>query len=455
MPSFVGSMLWLSLSFFGFRQQATSVPLPQGLWLSEGYGWLIRFDGEAMRTYELTSISCIGSGNATRSVNAHLEPALTFVSGSAVATITPTKDPDTLRLHPDGAAADIIFHRTSKLPENCERTPANTPQENYAIFWQTFAENYPFFEIRKVDWQAVDNKMRPKVSAATPPAGLFQIFREMIEPLQDAHTGVYAPDLKADFDGWRNDPNRLEESDWKRAAAIIESKYVSGGWRSYCKDRIQFGTVGNAVGYLRVTTFYGYTDADGYANQRQCLDESLDAIFGGQKLKALVIDVRLNDGGDDPLGIEIASRLTDKKYLAYYKVTRDNADLDSPLHFTDRQACWVVPSNLPGFKGKIAVLIGPDTVSAGETFAMALMGREPQVTFIGVNTQGVFSDVLVRSLPNGWRLRLPNEVYLTADGKAFDATGVPPNVRVPFFSAADMQSGRDAALEEAIKRLSN
>jgi C-terminal processing protease CtpA/Prc len=86
---------------------------------------------------------------------------------------------------------------------------------------------------------------------------------------------------------------------------------------------------------------------------------------------------------------------------------------------------------------------------------MALLGREPRVTLIGLNTQGVFSDVLSRSLPNGWRFHLPNEIYLTADGQAFDGTGVPPDIRVPFFSAADRQSGMDAALEEAIKRLAN
>ena len=35
---------------------------------------------------------------------------------------------------------------------------------------------------------------------------------------------------------------------------------------------------------------------------------------------------------------------------------------------------------------------------------MALMERRPRVTRVGENTQGVFSDVLDRRLPNGWRL---------------------------------------------------
>ena len=168
-------------------------------------------------------------------------------------------------------------------------------------------------------------------------------------------------------------------------------------------------------------------------------------------MNGLVIDVRLNHGGDDPLGIEIASRLTNSRYLAYSKVTRNN--LDGVLHFTDPQESWVVPSAHAGFHGDVVLLTGPDTVSAGETFTMALLGRKPHVTRVGLNTQGVFSDDLSRRLPNGWRFRLPNEVYLTSDGKAFDATGVPPDLRLSFFSPEDLQKDRDAALEEAQKIL--
>ena len=96
------------------------------------------------------------------------------------------------------------------------------------------------------------------------------------------------------------------------------------------------------------------------------------------------------------------------------------------------------------------MLTDPDTASAGETFTMTLFGRESHVTRIGLNTQGVFSDVLGRSLPNGWRFRLPNEVYFTVEGKAFDGSGVPPDISVPFFSASDLQAGTDRALESAI-----
>jgi C-terminal processing protease CtpA/Prc len=203
-----------------------------------------------------------------------------------------------------------------------------------------------------------------------------------------------------------------------------------------------------AVGYLSITAFYGYAEGSTYEGELRALRLALDSIFqNANTLNGLVIDVRLNHGGDDPLGIEIASRFTDSRYLAYAKEARNNRT--GPLRFTVPQQIWVEPSSQPGFHGDIILLTGPDTVSAGETFAMALVGRKPRILRIGANTQGVFSDVLNRTLPNGWTFRLPNEIYLTADGKAFDGTGLPPDVPVHFFMHEDLNIGRDAALEEA------
>jgi C-terminal processing protease CtpA/Prc len=217
------------------------------------------------------------------------------------------------------------------------------------------------------------------------------------------------------------DPHHLEEEEWTRASKIIEARYVLGGLRSYCNGRVQFGMLQNAIGYLRITTFFGYSDSAAYEDDLKALQTALDSSFqGASKMTGLVIDVWLNHGGDDPLGFEIASRLTKTKYLAYRKVARTNIDLNVPLRFTAPQESWVEPSTRPGFLGNVVLLIGPDTLSAGETFTMALMPRAPQVQRVGLNTHGVFSDVLGRRLPNGWRFRLPNEVYLANDGKSFD-----------------------------------
>ena len=98
-------------------------------------------------------------------------------------------------------------------------------------------------------------------------------------------------------------------------------------------------------------------------------------------------------------------------------------------------------------------LIGPLTISAGETFTQALMGRTPKIVRIGEPTQGVFSDVLGRKLPNGWEFGLPNEVFRDAAGKTYDGPGIPPDVAVPVLAAADVAAGKDPGLAAAVKRL--
>jgi len=433
------------LSFRAVTQTITD--LETGFWISDGYGLLVEVSTGGVQAFELTSISCIPGWSAKR--DSKLKDVFL---GNATFRLYDGASPDMKRLHLDGDVSDILLRRTSALPARCAAKLDNTPTANYTIYWQTFAEQYAFFDLRHIDWQSVDRQFKPKMSTATKPEEMFEVFRQMIEPLHDAHTGIDAEDIKKEFDGWRNDPNHLEKADWNKAQEIIATRYVRGGLRSFCNGRVQFGQLDHSIGYLRITAFYGFTDSDNYELALNELQAALDEVFrDAGKFNGLVIDVRFNQGGDDPLGIEIASRLTGIKYLAYSKVARNN--VEGALHFTDPQESWVIPSARPGFLGNVVLLIGPDTVSAGETFAMAMLGRKPHVTRIGLNTQGVFSDVLSRRLPNGWRFHLPNEIYLTAEQKTFDATGVPPDVRVPFYSAMDLTDGRDAAIEEGQKIL--
>jgi C-terminal processing protease CtpA/Prc len=112
----------------------------------------------------------------------------------------------------------------------------------------------------------------------------------------------------------------------------------------------------------------------------------------------------------------------------------------------------VRPSTRPSFRGPVVELTGILSVSAAETFTQALLKRTPHVTRVGENTQGVFSDVLGRTLPNGWRFGLPNERFVT-DGKSYDGPGISPDVVVPVFPKSDLDAGRDGALEKALELL--
>jgi C-terminal processing protease CtpA/Prc len=209
----------------------------------------------------------------------------------------------------------------------------------------------------------------------------------------------------------------------------------------------------DSIGYLRVTGFGGYVRHGDYAAWLRALDTALDTIFADTRgWRGLVLDVRLNGGGADPLGLAIASRLTTTPYVAYSKVAR--ADPTDPSKMTAPQPSIVRPSPRPGWHGPIVELTSRYSVSAAETFTQALMGRRPAIERVGENTQGVFSDVLGRTLPNGWRFGLPNELFLTAQETSFDGPGIPPTIPVATFAKPDLDAGRDPPLERALALLS-
>jgi hypothetical protein len=424
----------------------------QGEWLSDGYGEVFRFDREFLHIFQLTTHSCIAAETAIRNRNSSNSAEAVFVSGSDVMRLRAGTSPETRWFHFDGSVSNILIQRASSAPEPCQRSLADTAVTNYQAFWDTFAEQYPFFELHNVDWIAVDKKFRPQVTNTTTLENLFKIFRDMLQPLHDAHTGIDAESIHQEFHGYRPAMDRMQRKNAGRIAQIIESRYVKGGLRDFCHRKLQYGLLIDSVGYLRINSFEGFSADEAFASQADELETALDEIFkNSTKLTVLIIDVRINPGGSDAFGISIASRLAGSEYLAYSKVTRN--DIHDPKHHTAPQPVVVHVSLQPGFWGPVVLLTSSDSVSAAETFSMALLGRQPHVTSVGQNTQGVFSDVLDRKLPNGWIVSLPNEVYISKNGQTFDGTGVPPDVEVPVFSSEDLANNRDTAIEKALELL--
>jgi len=450
-----------------FFTPATAQSL-DGFWQSDGYGLLVEIRGVKMSVSQMTSISCLPWWTAKRS-DSGSKNEIAFKRGDAVIRLTPGSSSDMLLMRESVSISSMELRRLNDRPKNCTEKLANTPQNNYAVFWQTFDEQFALFPLYHADWAAIDRKYRPRVTASTTPEELFGILREMILPLHNAHTNINAASINRQYVGYRpaseiglqlqatssltlKEILDLFNQEAQRTRDIIESKYSDAKLRPYCNDVIYFGMLKGSIGYLRILGFDDYAKEGGFAQGGVSLEAALDDIFkDAQQMKGLILDVRINTGGADPYCLAIASRLTNAKYLAYSKVTRNN--LSGRLHFTAPQPAWVEVSTRPRYHGKVVLLIGPDTLSGGETFAMALMGRKPQVTTIGENTQGVFSDVFGHRLPNGWTFGLPNELYLSKSGKSFDGRGVPPNIRIPVYPKVDLESSHDSALERALEVL--
>lgn len=466
---FSASGLFLLLPLASVQTNPTTQSL-DGQWLTDGYGDLVEFQGDSLRGYEITTLSCMASAQATRKTEPSDANESVFVDDDgSTFRISPATSADTRWLHEDGSVSSILLRRTGSRPEPCGQPLADTPLTNYRVFWETFTEQYPFFALRHMDWVAVDKKFRPQVTLDTKPEELFRIFSDMLDPLHDAHTFINAKSIQKRFHGFRPSADPMQKKNAARIAEIIETKYVRGTLHDFCNKQLEFGLLRSSphaasdsegggrtdgIGYLRIHSFSNYSGDRQFVKQLDALEIALDEIFkDSTKLTGLVIDVRINGGGSDVFGISIASRLATQEYLAYAKVIRN--DIRDPDHRTAPQQVIVRVSQRPAFRGPVVLLTSADSVSAAETFTMAVLGRAPHVVRVGSNTQGVFSDVLGRKLPNGWTFGLPNEIYLTKDGKAFDGTGVPSDIGVPIFPTEDLTKGRDSAIDKALELLAH
>ena len=433
-----------SADAFTATATATATGRLDGVWRTDGYSTIVRITGTSYELYDTTAISCIRD--------------TTSDGDGSVSTFLPGPGPNRARWHIDANVNDRTLIRLPSLPAACSRPTLADPVETFEVFWHTFAENYPFFAQRGIDWQRVYATYRPRVTAHTTNAQLRDIFAAMITPLHDAHVGLVADGTRV-FSAKPGTQVPSDDLD-ARAVALIEHADLADATttlQTWCQGRVAFATLPGDVGYLRVSGFTGLTSEDTSAANAAAFSAALDAVFtaertsGPDQLRGMILDLRINGGGDDPLGLMLASRLTGHTFFAYAKQTRDD-----PTHadrFTRPQPFLVHPSNAPHYTGPVSILAGGSTFSAGESFTQAMLNRSPRPTLVGENTQGVFSDILDRQLPNGWMFGLPDEEYLTPSGRTYDIAGIPPDIPVPTFTPEQFADGTDPAFRLALLAL--
>jgi C-terminal processing protease CtpA/Prc len=130
------------------------------------------------------------------------------------------------------------------------------------------------------------------------------------------------------------------------------------------------------IGYLRVDGFSGDLKDAYFAFTRAAF-----AAFKERNVRALIIDVRENDGGDDPLWQQgLVDHFTTKPYvqLSHYvtRITNDNAepgDVIGSIKSEDYTKLFTPPSDDPiRFNGPVYALSGPNSYSATIQFMVAV-----------------------------------------------------------------------------------
>ena len=363
-------------------------------------------------------------------------------------------------LHP------ISFRQIPNLPALISVT--DDPELNFEVFWRTFKENYAYFELYDVDWDAQYKLFRPRVTSSTTQDELFDMLASMLRPIEDFHVHLasgsrfFKPGVPHPLLVQRSGSSTMSETSIGGIIAEFEGlvsdslriiteteRYLNEEFTTAANDNLVYGKFTDSIGYLNIISMEGgdFSRIDDFSVQRSELETSIDRILEEFKdLEAIIVDVRFNVGGSDLLSLLIASRFADQKRLAFSKDALDTQGGDN--NFIPVGDFFVEPRGDLQFTKDITVLTSGMTASAAENFILMMMPF-PYVTTIGETSSGAFSDVLNRTLPNGWEIGLSNERFLSSDGIDYQKIGIPPDIEIPL-SEVDLAVGRDSILDTAL-----
>jgi len=347
------------------------------------------------------------------------------------------------------------------LPPACTRPlDRTTPAYTFDAIANLFIDYYPYAAERGVDFVQRKAQLRPLAAAARDDAELAAVVAEFVAGFDDPHTGV-----NAYVDGQKIE---LGQQYGGATIALLIERFVAGGqpdfnaWFTAWKteqsqkvdalldpatrqrvlgDTVAWGVLPNNVGYLTIDAmlYDATTDED---DNRRLIAEQLDAALTAFKdTRAIVVDVSANAGGYGIVSGDIAGRFADRKRLAFTKHAR-GARWVAPHAFS------TTPSGAVRYDKPVVLLTSDLTVSAGEQLTLYLRAL-PQVMQVGMRTQGAVSGAFPHGLPNGWEVGFPTEVTRDAQGRVYEATGIPPQIAFDVYPRDGFDEGRVNAVRRA------
>jgi len=386
---------------------------------------------------------------------------------------------------------------------------ATTIAGRLAVFddvWETVEERYYDPTFRGLDWEGRRTPFREAAGKAQDSEQLYEVLRQMLAPLKDAHTRVYSPDNK--FDWWTpkfitvgltirevaGKPT-VTNVDSKSEAArsgikpgdvllTVNSTRVDDLLETRLKDygskindslryraiaaildgpvdtavELRWQTSSNQIKSARLQRYWTQREL-GFSSFRKngiavikldtftqpiALDfaRSLPEMVGDAR--SLILDLRTNGGGDAEAMNDIASLfLPDGISLGVF-ADRSGASFELSTLLRRTQ----IALSTKQLDISMVVLTSEATSSAAEIMA-ATFQTKGRAVVIGSNTCGCVLAIRSRhSLPDGGILDVSEFDFRTPAGQRLEGTGVKPNVLVAN-SRRDIYDHRDAALDTA------
>lgn len=307
--------------------------------------------------------------------------------------------------------------------------------------------------------QAIANTMRARhYNPAELDTPAYKAMEAKIDAL--AQTAETREDFVREFNkAWRSGPFSHVRMDVAQSSAADMAAFL---------DTMRVGGTGAAldwrddVAVLAVNTMMG---ADTI--------EQIDAAYAEiaqRGAKALVIDLRQNDGGAFA-GIPLVGHTLDKPYDAGVFVSQpwaremkrapEGGDIAGVAPWTgwsittfwrdvqdNRLTRIQFQPMTPAYSGPVYVLISKRTASAAEMAADAFKGSGRAI-LIGEKTEGQMLSQKMYDLPEGLQLSLPIADYYSLANGRIEGAGVSPDIATPAADALDAALAKIAAASEA------
>ncbi|MBV8206627.1 MAG: S41 family peptidase [Acidobacteria bacterium] len=310
--------------------------------------------------------------------------------------------------------------------------PPPTPAANdyaaqFDTLWANFDQRYTYFGVKHVDWAALRARFRTEAAAAGNEAELVATVRQMLGALHDQHVVLRDPAGHVFPTYVPAQPVNWNQAVWQR--------YVrQAGW---VQGRSNWGYAGfDGAGYMAIGSW------DSKEVKLADLEAALETF---RDAPALILDVRMNSGGDMQMAYEFAGRFAAVARTAEYLQYKSG-----PLHddFTGMIARSVAPRGAWQFTRPVVLLTGRGSASSNESF-IAAMRELPNVITMGDVTAGSSGNPETFQLGAGWTYTVSRWIDYTADRQLIEDRGIAPMIAIAA-TQADFAQGRDPVLEAAL-----
>lgn len=406
-----------------------------GTWIQEGYGRIISISDSTYTYFNTTENTCIPL----------IEKGILTDRFRIV-----NFQKDKLVLNP-GGIVDYHFYKTDSLPESCKNTDSKlnrSAQTNFEVLCSTFEKQYAFFNQRNINWIEVKKQYQPKIKNIKTDRELYELFSEILNLFNDGHIKLDVPDSLVTKNVSKKTTTKNKSK--KDITTDIINTYISDS-KKYNNGVIKWGIIKNSdIGYIQINdmnNFSNYVSStevstdkfekeyDKALQNKTGIEQLNDELKGVDyimpiilneltKTKTAIVDLRFNGGGYETVALKLLSYFVNEpKHILSVKAKKNNG-------YTKEQNYVLEPSR-NRYKGKLIVLTSHRTASAAEIFTLGTLAY-PEIERFGSSTNGVFSEILWKNLPNGWEFSLSNEVYSDPSGNVYEITGVPVNNEINY-----------------------